>query len=412
MFYADSKHLDCSCSSNCVYQSVDSHEVVEESEYTEVVVMEKKINYQNASSFTKSFANSFVSFPLIALSMLGGVDGSQVRSNSLSSYLCSLESSLCSLIRIKGNDTQYVEKVVNSAFKSSVALLKKDPAFNFTIPMLIPSEIDPNDAGGDNFFTQLWDMSRYINDEYIKVSREMRRSGVRLCSLNRGACGLVRDACDSITENFCDEDFNINHYIPDTCCPSIKSYLTYPSASSISKVVESATVVPKMVHLTTIASEVVKSTTLESEIVNSTTVTTGSVTLNSTTMATSASSTLRALNMASEVMKSTTMASEILNSTTLESEIVNSTTVATGSVTLNSTTMAPGIINSTTVDMPTLIPEGITPYGRGLSILIAILVAFIVLSIALSAILGYRSCKAQQPQPVPQDDTENEEDLV
>ncbi|CUT18404.1 putative membrane protein [Candidatus Ichthyocystis hellenicum] len=387
MFYADSKHLDCSCSSNCVYQSVDSHEVVEESECTEVVAMEKKINYQNSSLLTKYFANSLVSFPLIALSMLGGVDGSQVRSRSLSSYLCSLESSLCSLIRIKGNDTQYVKAVIDSSFKVSVNLLKKDLAFNFTIPMVIPSDISPDDTGGDNLITQLWSMSRYINDGYIRVSREMRSSGVRLCSLNRGTCGLVRNACDSISENFCDGNFNINHDIPDTCCPSIKSYLTYPSASSISKVVESATaIVPEMVHLTTISSK--------NEI------------------PTSASSTLRALNIASEVVKSTTMASEMLNSTTIESEIVNSTTVTTGSVTLNSTTMVPGIINSTSVDMPTLIPEGITPYGKGLSMLIAILVAFIVLSIALSAILGYKSCKAQQPQPVPQDDTENEENLV
>ncbi|WP_092343826.1 hypothetical protein [Candidatus Ichthyocystis sparus] len=385
MFYADSKHLDCSCSSNCVYQSVDSHEVVEESECTEVVAMEKKINYQNASLLTKSFANSFVSFPLIALSMLGGVDGSQVRSRSLSSYLCSLESSLCNLIKIKGNDTQYVKAVVHSAFKSSVELLKKGPAFNFTIPVVIPSEISPDDTGGDNLITQLWGMSEYINDGYIRVSREMRRSGKRLCSLNKGTCGLVRDTCGSITESFCDEDFNINTNIPDTCCPSIKSYLTL-SASSIYKVVESATVVPKMVHLTTISSK--------------------------TEIPTSASSTLRALNIASEVVKSTTMASEMINATTLESEIVNLTTVTTGSVTLNSTTMVPGIINSTSVDMPTLIPEGITPYGKGLSMLIAILVAFIVLSIALSAILGYRSCKAQQPQPVPQNDTENEEDLV
>ncbi|WP_092343820.1 hypothetical protein [Candidatus Ichthyocystis sparus] len=228
MCNTNGKYLDCSKDCSLEFHT-DNVEVSEEVSCT-TIMLKQEVNYQKTNSFlpTKPLISSCIATPLVMLSMLEGANGSKASSRTLSSYLCVLEGALCDLIRLvkfggMKNDT--ITNLLESAFMESANRLNNNTAFNFSIPIDLPTEFGNDDATGDRVIKQLSIMSEHISSNFNKIMKELlKRPALRTCRFNDGLCGAANS-------NFCYEDYNVNTMVPDTCCSSISSYINYKNTA-------------------------------------------------------------------------------------------------------------------------------------------------------------------------------------
>ncbi|WP_092343656.1 hypothetical protein [Candidatus Ichthyocystis sparus] len=374
--YTDIKFLNSSGSSYSECQLSD--EFIEEVESESVIITEHKENHQPAMfmSFGKSLSSISMVVPII-ISSLGGASGSQVSSSKISSGLCTVQQSLCDLIKVNRQGNDYINHVLESVFNESLNSLRGIPAFNFTKPLSI---YQINSSKDDNkALLQLIDMSLLLNSEYFNLCEKQEKSGIKECKSDDSFCnsrGSMR---------FCNESYDIDYTFPNECCRSIFSYLL-PIESSLA----TTTIAPEVGRSTTMLPEIMSSTSDKLDIVNSTTAT---------------------LDIVSEAMNSTTVVSDLV------SEAMNSTTVALEVVSeaMNSSTVVSEVMNFTTVESPSYNSTETTPINNGGTTLAVVLVALSSLVVVALSFMGYRAYKSgkpkQQHQPVPVTAAE-EESLV
>ncbi|WP_139057281.1 hypothetical protein, partial [Candidatus Ichthyocystis hellenicum] len=272
MSYTNSRHLDCSQGGNLELQL--DNEVVEEGECAAVMVAEQGAQRNcrsTRSSLSRSLTSSFISTPLVILSMLecangsvmDGIFGVRVGEDVGSSYVCLALSQMCRLMNIarNSNSNGSISRIVLKPGR--VCVLRKNEGEDLCYSGAL-LDVNKEENKGENN-----DVSLHNIALTLEVARRDAVTYSEEFGLNKSSENYI--FCSHGVASFCDGEHRENATLLDECCPGIHSYISgvvhsTTSSTVASEVTNSTTLAPEVTNFTTLASEVTNSTSVESTI--------------------------------------------------------------------------------------------------------------------------------------------------
>ncbi|WP_092343662.1 hypothetical protein [Candidatus Ichthyocystis sparus] len=207
-------------------ESHDINEISEDSIFTTVIIMEQEGDLRSTGYSRFSYDGCGLS-PLIVLSMLGNATG--LEPDCATTFLfkrhsCSIVSSMCKLIaldKITRTNRDYFN-FTRSAFSYP---LKND--FNFSFPLIIPSNISSYHSGGADIINKLIHIDTWIN---LEISKHYGRSYDKKYNYVLANAKFCKGAIYPST-------FAFSHF-----CSNIGSYVVHPYLSSMTKALNTTSI--------------------------------------------------------------------------------------------------------------------------------------------------------------------------
>lgn len=231
MFHTSGNYFRCSQEVDLVNQN--DEDIEDDGESVTIIVTEQKTSLQsrNLYSLNRPLFIGRVLTPLVMISILESVSGSEANKDDYLFASCFLKSSLCNFIRINNKGGDHVNEVIKSAFDKSVDYLGKS-AVSFDTLLKFSSDINHEGDYNNDTFTQLWVMGIHIRDKYLTMRK--RQLGFNMCQLEEGFCDLA-------IRKLCRNNRYFNTDISEKCCSTIGSYLIsneskLNSSNSVTKV--------------------------------------------------------------------------------------------------------------------------------------------------------------------------------
>ncbi|WP_092343663.1 hypothetical protein [Candidatus Ichthyocystis sparus] len=238
-----------------VHQDVD--EISEDSESTTLVINERGENLRSASSSSigRFLYNAYSLSPLIVLSMLGRASG--IKFNKGVTFIfkrdsCSLAADICKIIAIDkmaGNSRDYFnltksafiysskqmkeynERLIREASEENIKKYTVKEAFNFSFPLIIPSNISSDDREGRSIISQLFYLDEWI---VLETKRNYGESYEKIYHLNNYCF------CKSYNPNISIYPYA---FVFNRFCSNIGSYVFHPGLSSITGTLNATSIV-------------------------------------------------------------------------------------------------------------------------------------------------------------------------